>query len=228
MKIKEKGTGAMVLGILAIIGGCSICGGFIFGVIAIVMGVNAKNSEDKITSKGKIGFICGIIGICLALIAVPIDIIVGGAIAPTLVKYHDKIESESTSEQEDESTTSENNSDLSPEELDAANAIEIFTAVQMGLSTLDGFDAAQSLEAEGGAQFFALDYEKMKEADNEFYNQIMDAMPNEYKVQENIAQSVNETGNFYVYVSSETNTVEIYISDEIDENYMIYPDNGDY
>ena len=36
MKIKEKGTGAMVLGILAIIGGCSICGGFIFELLQLL------------------------------------------------------------------------------------------------------------------------------------------------------------------------------------------------
>ncbi|MCB0917963.1 MAG: DUF4190 domain-containing protein [Actinobacteria bacterium] len=74
-------VGALVLGILSIVASCCYVG-VIFGVIAIVLGIMAKNrlaqAGNPKTGMAQAGLILGIIGIALMLVFIVLAVVSGG------------------------------------------------------------------------------------------------------------------------------------------------------
>jgi hypothetical protein len=63
-------TAALVLGILAIVSVCCIYGSYIFGGIAITLGLLSRGNHKKLSPKALIGVIVSIVGMLLSTVVI--------------------------------------------------------------------------------------------------------------------------------------------------------------
>lgn len=68
-------TAALVLGILAIVSICCIYGSYIFGGIAITLGLLSRGKDNKLSSKALIGTILSIVGMLISTVIIVISCI---------------------------------------------------------------------------------------------------------------------------------------------------------
>ncbi|MBQ7765570.1 MAG: hypothetical protein IJ397_01870 [Lachnospiraceae bacterium] len=87
---KGKGITATVFGIISLFG-CLGPIALICGIVAIIVGANARKKSQKTT--GTAGMVMGIIGVALSVIAtIFIIAMMAGIMAPSMVNYVDKTE----------------------------------------------------------------------------------------------------------------------------------------
>ncbi len=68
----KMATAALVLGILAIVSICCIYGSYIFGGIAITLGLLSRGKDNKLSSKALTGTILSIIGMIISTVIIVI------------------------------------------------------------------------------------------------------------------------------------------------------------
>lgn len=121
-------TAALVLGILAIVSLCCIYGSYIFGGIAITLGLLSRGKDRKLSTNALIGVILSIVGMVISTIIITLYVIffmASGAIDTYIQEYESIYEDIYGEDFPFDSDTLNFDYDAQPEETELPNTLTI-------------------------------------------------------------------------------------------------------
>jgi hypothetical protein len=121
-------TAALVLGILAIVSLCCIYGSYIFGGIAITLGLLSRGKDKKLSTNALIGVILSIVGMVISTVIITLYVIffmTSGAIDTYMQEYETIYEDIYGEEFPFDSDTFNYDNDTQPEETELPNTLTI-------------------------------------------------------------------------------------------------------
>lgn len=192
----NKGTAAMVVGIIAIIFTCVGLGG-LPGIIAIILMALAKDENGKKDGKAIAGLVLGIISIVISFFTFAVAL---GAFAPALIVYI--------------------NRSRSVEDIQSANIIG--STIESCLEDEEIYSAAQSLDG----ICIDYDYDTWIDSGNAFEEEVADLVGSDITIKNPKLAYTNFDQKFYVVIDWDNKDVTVYTSGYENPDYEAYPNIG--